>query len=48
MTIPVNQDQQQRLLDNSRRCMTNAQSEWARAYWQKNYLYLQKKFKKLN
>ena len=46
MTIPVNQDQQQRLLDNSRRCMTNAQSEWARAYWERVYTKLLSHFKR--
>ena len=40
MTIPVNQDQQQRLLKNSYDCMTNAQSEWARAYWERVYTKL--------
>ena len=43
--MKVNQDQQQRLLDNSRRCMINAQSEWAKKYWElqqeNNLLYVQ-------
>jgi hypothetical protein len=46
--IPVNQDQQQRLLDNSRRCMINAQSEWARTYWENVYTALLKSFNKQN
>ena len=44
--IPVNQDQQQRLLKNSYDCMTNAQSKWARAYWERVYMSLLKKFNK--
>lgn len=48
MMIPVNQDQQQRLLDNSRRCMMNAQSQWAKKYWERVHAKLLSRFERQN
>jgi hypothetical protein len=46
--INVNPDQQPRLLANARRMMITAQDPWFKSYWEKVYLYLLKKFNKLN
>lgn len=46
--IKVNKDQQPRLLSNAKRMMTNAKDPWFKQYWEKVYVDLLKKFKKLN
>jgi hypothetical protein len=46
--IAVNPDQRPRLLANARKMMLSAQDPKFRAYWERVYLYLLKKFQKLN
>lgn len=46
--MKVKKDQQQRLLNNARQMIDNAQSQWGKAYWSTVYTNLLKKFKRLN
>jgi hypothetical protein len=46
--IPVNLDQQPRLLANARRMMLSAQRPEFREYWERVYYYLLKRFNKFN
>jgi hypothetical protein len=46
--IPVNTDQQPRLLANARRMMLSAQRPEFREYWERVYHYLLKRFNHLN
>lgn len=46
--IKVNPDQQPRLLNNARRMMLSAKNPWFQQYWQSVYIYLLKKFNRLN
>ena len=46
--IPVNPDQQPRLLANARRMMLSAKRPEFKKYWEKVYRHLLKRFNQLN